>query len=1027
MAVWACVWALAHGAFGQDAEATDDPALDLLYSANALYNRGLPKLAADQFQEFLDQHGRHDRAGDARWGLALSLFAAGDMEQAEARLAELERDRRDPRAAPIRLYRGQALLQLERWDDAAKAFEDAARRGGEDNAIRHPALAGRAEAHFQHEAWQPAAEAAEALLAADPPAELAGRARYQAGLSRLELDEAEAARDHLDVLRDARAWPDWAPTAAYYAGEASLALDDPEGAIERFQQAAAEESPVRADALFRAGGVQIDREAWNDAVRSFEAFLDLDEDHELAPWAHLYLGQARLARDDWNRARGHWQRVLEHAEVGDLASLRLARAHLDRREHDQALSVAGEARRRFGESPRQGDLMLVEAAALAETDKVREAADRYAEAAGRLEGEAAADARRISASLLLDAEAYEPALESAQAWLRDHGDTPAAPEVRFVEAEALFRLDRAGDALPVFLAVTEAEDETLAGQARMRAAQIQFAAGEWQGVVDALGPLLEERPDEPTYHPVDYLAGISLYRLERWADAATRLEAFHGARRDAPQAPDALLYAGLAHDRAEAPDRAVERLGDVVRHHGGAPAAVTAALNAARIQRGRDQADGARQILEQALRGASEPPDQGRLRYALAQALDALDRPGDAVREFRRAGEIREFPLAFEARLQEASLRVRQREWAEAVPVLEALVGENEAADQREDALRLLGVAEARRERWDEAVRALERHRREFADSESRDQVLYEWAWAEVARDRKDEAVARYRDLIRLAPDSDLAHPARVELAELLYGKGERGDAEAVAKAVVEADPAPDPLLLARARFRLGWCEFDDGRLAEAAQSFAAVAATEGVAEDLAARASFQAGEARFRRREFGPAAEAFTKAAADSAPEAVRERALLRLGESQAQAEQWPESERTFERLLQAFPESDWVERAWLGIGWARQNRGRYDQAIEAYRRVTATGSRTETAARAQFQIGECRFAQEQHEEALKELVRVDVAYGSEQWASKALLEMGRVRQAMGEEDAAKQIWTEVRERFPDTVAAEAAGGLLR
>ena len=67
-----------------------DPALDLYYSANALYNKGLYELAVDEFRSFLGKHGKHPKAPFANLGLGLCLFQSGKTAEAEPVLPELQ-------------------------------------------------------------------------------------------------------------------------------------------------------------------------------------------------------------------------------------------------------------------------------------------------------------------------------------------------------------------------------------------------------------------------------------------------------------------------------------------------------------------------------------------------------------------------------------------------------------------------------------------------------------------------------------------------------------------------------------------------------------------------------------------------------------------------------------------------------------------------------------------------------------------------------------------------------------------------
>src|SRR4051812_50175187 len=69
---------IAAVAEGQEAQAAQqgqeqqvDPATKQLLAANGLYTRGLYKLAADEYQQFLSQNSNHAQATAARYALAV--------------------------------------------------------------------------------------------------------------------------------------------------------------------------------------------------------------------------------------------------------------------------------------------------------------------------------------------------------------------------------------------------------------------------------------------------------------------------------------------------------------------------------------------------------------------------------------------------------------------------------------------------------------------------------------------------------------------------------------------------------------------------------------------------------------------------------------------------------------------------------------------------------------------------------------------------------------------------------------------
>ena len=191
--------------------------------------------------------------------------------------------------------------------------------------------------------------------------------------------------------------------------------------------------------------------------------------------------------------------------------------------------------------------------------------------------------------------------------------------------------------------------------------------------------------------------------------------------------------------------------------------------------------------------------------------------------------------------------------------------------------------------------------------------------------------------------------------------------------------------------------------------------------------ASYQAGEARLRMKDYEPARQHFLRVVkAGKTEEGLHEQALLRQGETEGFANRWPDSQRCYEEFLRAYGTSEFLQRARLGIGWALENQNRYPEAIKRYQEVLTTGDRDETSARAQFQIGECQLISKAYDDAIKAFVKVEVNYAYPKWASRALLEMGKALEAKGEPQKAKANYEQIVKKYPETTAASAAKNLI-
>ena len=151
----------AFSLFGQD-KAKKDPALDLYFSANALYNRGLYELAVDEFRSFLGKHAKHPKAPFANLGLGLCLFQAGKPAEAEPVFALIANNRKILAIAPVHNLRGNCLLSLGKHVDAEKAFS-ATIAADKNPAHLADAYAGYAEALYSQGKW------AQVVKATDEP------------------------------------------------------------------------------------------------------------------------------------------------------------------------------------------------------------------------------------------------------------------------------------------------------------------------------------------------------------------------------------------------------------------------------------------------------------------------------------------------------------------------------------------------------------------------------------------------------------------------------------------------------------------------------------------------------------------------------------------------------------------------------------------------------------------------------------------------------------------------------------------
>jgi len=119
---------------GQDNK--NDPALEVYFSANALYNRKLYSLAKEEYEAFLKKYSSHEKASRAKLGLALCHYALGKKNKAEPLLSELVEENDLENQQEIHNLWGQCLLSIEKFEEAEKAFTWSVTNGNEEKTRR---------------------------------------------------------------------------------------------------------------------------------------------------------------------------------------------------------------------------------------------------------------------------------------------------------------------------------------------------------------------------------------------------------------------------------------------------------------------------------------------------------------------------------------------------------------------------------------------------------------------------------------------------------------------------------------------------------------------------------------------------------------------------------------------------------------------------------------------------------------------------------------------------------------------------
>jgi len=1033
-----------------DEPAARDDALRAYYAANGFLQRGLDDLAAEEYRAFLAEHGDHEKAPTARYGLGVALSRGGRIAEAIEALAPLAGRDGGPFHVEALVVLGHCCLLEGRSVEAADHLV-AAVDHDDDHPLRADALGLLAESLHRAGRHDRAIAAADALAASAPAHASRARAELFAGLSAMALERFD-------------------PAAARF--EAVLELDA--------------DGPIADQATFRLAECQRRSGLVAEAVRTYRRLVS---DAAGALRADALHGLARIAHDGGRAedAERFARMLLEdhpgHRLESDARRLRaIALCGLDRHEEALALFTA----LRSDESLDAGLEHWMARCELA-LDRPTDAARRLAAA---LEAEpdatGAAAMRYDRAVALVRAGDLDAAVALLRAFHGRHLDHPLLPQAVRLLATSLQSLGRHAECrtwcdLHARLDVDRSSDQETAALA----AESAYLLGDDADAVARLERLLASEPAHEIARRAWFRLGLALHRLDRLDEATAALESLAGLGPiDGPFAPALLVLGDIAHRQGRWADAAASL--EAYLASGRDPDnAEDARLALARSLVELDRPADALPVLDEL--DAADPAPGIRLHAGLTRgrALLALDRPDEAAIAFAgvvegdRAGD---HPALVESALHRlAGLLVRRGDYAgaaERFAALADLAGRSggDPADARSLRLRQ-GQALVRAGRLEEAAAVLERLRdgalgqavvsaepggatldlelgivlarldrsEEAAallapvlDTTGRGDELdpatvasgwYELAWCLRDLDRPDEAIDAYRGLIETVAAPRLRRQGWVELAGLLAAADRHAEAAEACTAALEGlettdETAESAELLARALYRRGVSLRALGRHADAAADLERLLGPATLARlDEAARPTVHllAAECRIDLGAHGRAAEHLDALLAAHPDDPLTETALLRRGECAVAVQRWSAAETFFREHRTRHPDAPRWYEAQFGLGWTIEQQGRHAEAMRAYEAVTDRHDGP-TAARAQFQLGECLFALDRHEEAIRALLKVDILYAAPEWSAAALYEAGRCFEALERTTEAADHFRMVTERFPDSEWADLA-----
>ena len=1002
------------------ADAAVDPGTKKLTAAHGLFQRSLFKLAAQQYEEFLQQYPQHAELTTARYALAVCRYRLGEYEPAVKLLGQVLADPKFEQRDEALAVLGHSHLAGNKYDQALVALDELLAKHPQSKHAETAAL-NRAQVLYLADKKPQALEAAQAFTQKFPQSAELPTAMYFLALAQHDLEKPADAAKTLAALLEKHPDTRYALDATLLLGQSLESTGDLAGAAKQYEKMLTDAPATRkADAQYSLGAVLYKAEKYDDAIVHLSAVLKDAAQSDYAAPARLQLGLVQLAAGKTAEAR---QTLTEVAQKdpprANDAKYGLAQCDIADKKFEAARATLDQLAQAQPAPANLPQILLDRAVCLMELNQHEPAAKEFA-----------AFVQKHPQSPQVPEALYRQAFcvhklgkfDESHALAQQVAKLPESPftaPTAELDAENLFLLGKYADAAKAFTALTAAmKDADRALRFKLRLGQCAYFANDFAGTVKLLAPLAEDPKvaEAEDLHQAIFLLGDAQLQLGKNVEAAAALQKYIGVAKG--DKLEAQFKLGLAQLRADQKDAAAATLAAV----GGGPAD-SPWVPRALFERGQllykdGKAAQAAEPLAKVLTLNAPQELAAPALYLLGWVdFDAKKYPEAAARWAQLVEKYPKDKLAADASFQRGAALNLAAKHQEALAALQQYIKENPEGQHAGRAKQMAAASLTALERHDDAAAMLASL---VTDSKNlSDTVLYDLAWSH--RNKKDNAAAAaaYQQLIAKFPDSDLAPATKAELAEFLYADKKYKEAAAMLEEVA-ADKKAKPETLAAATYRLGWCYANLKQPEKAGQTLAAFA-EKNPKNDLAASALLQAGMSYAEVGDLPNAQKALGAMLAAFPQHEKAPLALMRLGQIQSDAGNFEAALQSFGQFLQKYPQDKSAYAAHFGIGFAQESRKQYAPARASYEKVIAL-TNTETAARAQFQIGETYAAEGKFEQAVPALLAVEDVYDYPKWSAKALLEAGRVFEEMKQNDDAREQYGLLVQKYKEAPEAKAA-----
>jgi TolA-binding protein len=853
-----------------------DPAEEQYMLAVGLYGRGDWTLAAREFQSFLRQYPRHPHAARANFLLAETLLQLGQYEDALERFSEYLRQEPQGLWAGKAVFRsGEAAFFAGKSQQATTFLKDFLGRYPTDPLAAY-ALAYLGQIARKEKNWSAAADYFHQCLERFPQSPL--QAECQLGL--------------------AQSWE---------------ALGKAEDALRLYQTVAQKDfGPIGQEAQFRLAALLYNLQRYPEATGAFQVYERRFPQAGQAAYARLYRGFALFHQKNWVEAEECF------ASLAGMISGR-----------DPANQGPGGASAGSGQAgPR---------AAPAGAEHLGPKEDASGQAGSRLAGPGIVPHRSDGAAPGTSSTGCLPGFPALPANEQDRLRRQAQYWLGMVQRQQ----GRWADSAKTFaqLARTAAspaeqvECHFYAADGWLQAGNFREAIQQVDGALAGIAPQPAPAPAASEKSPPGASAGQPqegsrlnpVDRLPQGSGVAGQPGENAGAN---PLSPwlDKLLRAKLQaavllgdHSLA---DRTAQ---EFFQRCAESPLAAETARWQAQSLLQRKQFQEAIRVLESWSARASEEDLACHIRYLLAYAYQAVGRFSEAEAQLALLLQAQNSQWKSVAQLAQAGILVAQKQYAQAVPLLEAYLASGAGRQDQSAAQAQLALCYAWLRQTEKAQELYKVLAREYSGA----------SWFGAWTEQLAEAALQTGDFLW----------AR-SLFEQLAGQADAAGRQ-------------------RALLGLGWTQYRAGQFPEASATLGRLLAMDKVPPSVVAEAAFLRATILAKLRQPDAALGLF-EMVVDKYPDTQWfGPALLAAGRLQAQLGQHPQAAQCFQRYVQSFPQANDLDAALYDWAWSLKHLGQSEEVLKLFERIHREFPKSPYWAEATLRLAQQAYQTEQYDRA--------------------------------------------------------------